>query len=132
MLYARTKLVIVDRHWISEMIYAKVFRGGSQWPDMPRIMSEEWAKNHAIYILCVPYSLDDTCKRHRENLDPNHPYDDAKFTELLIEYQDFAEEAISIINDMMTYTIEEEGQDLEMFCEEAIDFLFWRQTRGVI
>lgn len=46
--------VIMDRLWISEAIYAKVFRDGSPWPLMGRYFERLLYKVGGFYIYCRP------------------------------------------------------------------------------
>ena len=48
---ARTRLVVIDRLWMSEAIYADVYRGGSPWPHMGRTMDRIIRKVGGVYIL---------------------------------------------------------------------------------
>jgi hypothetical protein len=48
---SRTQLVVIDRLWMSEAIYADVYRGGSPWPHMGRIMDRIIRKVGGLYIL---------------------------------------------------------------------------------
>ena len=84
---AAEKLVIIDRHWMSESIYANVFRGGSPWPHMGRMMDRVFMKHAAVYIICVHHAIGWAMDFHRKNIDPTHPYDDEKFRELIVRYQ---------------------------------------------
>lgn len=114
-----TRLVVVDRHWISEKIYAKVFRGRSPWPQMGRMMHRVWMKHSAVYVLCLPASIELGIKRHNENLDEKHPYPDDKFAELLNAYLDFAA-SVTYSPFYKEYRIENEGQDMPFFCEQVL------------
>ena len=49
-------LVIIDRLWMSELVYAKVFRGGSRWPFMSRFLDRIILKYSGIYVMCIPES----------------------------------------------------------------------------
>jgi adenylate kinase family enzyme len=46
--------VIIDRWWPSEMIYAKVFRGGSTFPTYARILDRMLIRFGGVYVFCVP------------------------------------------------------------------------------
>jgi len=48
---ARTRLVVIDRLWMSEAIYAEVYRGGSPWPHMGRMIDRIIRKSGGLYIL---------------------------------------------------------------------------------
>lgn len=116
---SQDNLVVVDRHWISEKIYAKVFRGGSPWPMMGQMMDRVWRKHAAIYVMCLPLNYDTGIKRHKENIDASHPYDDVKFQELLAEYYDFAVD-FALRKDVVQYCLETHGQHLDDFCNYVI------------
>jgi thymidylate kinase len=117
---SKSNLVVIDRHWISEMIYAKVFRGGSPWPYMPYVMDALCRFNGVLYILCLPGSIEEAVQRHRDNIDPAHPYDDDKFRELLTEYNDFYIKTGANRLDMLKYTIERNGDDMGRFAADAM------------
>lgn len=48
---ARTRLVVIDRLWMSEAVYAATYRGGSPWPHMGRMMDRIIRKHAGVYIL---------------------------------------------------------------------------------
>lgn len=49
-----TKLVIIDRLWLSEICYANAYRGGSSWPLMWRMMERVIHKVGGIHVVCLP------------------------------------------------------------------------------
>lgn len=130
-------LVIVDRHWISENIYAKVFRSHSPWPHMGRMMHRVWLKHAALYIICVPNTVEEGVARHNANIDRAHPYGDTKFAELISRYRaflfkdcvtgiDYAAEVSRDIKGItnpfyIPYRIEIEGQELPTFTQLVLD-----------
>lgn len=63
---AENNVVVVDRHWISEVLYAHVFRDGSQYPLAARFMDRMFVKMGALYILCVPSDITKQIARHAE------------------------------------------------------------------
>lgn len=84
-LYKKGHLVIIDRLWMSEYVYAKVFRGGSKIPHLGRLLDRIILKYSGIYVVCIPENtreyLDhyDTLKEVREEmystmLDVHHEY----------------------------------------------------------
>jgi hypothetical protein len=79
-------LVVVERHWISECVYASTFRNGSPWPYMGRMMDRVINKHGGIYVLCMPKTIKEGVEMHNRNIDQDHPYDDEKFRELLFRY----------------------------------------------
>lgn len=54
---AKTQLVIIDRLFISEYIYAKVFRGGTKWPEAFRMFNSFCREMNIPIILCVPETI---------------------------------------------------------------------------
>lgn len=48
------RLVVVDRHWITELIYGKVYRNHSHFPIAARAMHRTWLRFGALYVLCCP------------------------------------------------------------------------------
>lgn len=46
--------VIIDRWWPSELIYADIFRGGSKWPMIGRMLDRVAIKHGFIYVGCIP------------------------------------------------------------------------------
>jgi thymidylate kinase len=56
------RLVVIDRHWISENIYAAAYRDGSKQPTIGRSYDRLIQKVAGLYVLCVPYdTLGATC-----------------------------------------------------------------------
>ena len=52
---AERRLVIVDRHWISECIYGTVLRSGPGYSVAgQRALHRQWLHLGALYVLCVP------------------------------------------------------------------------------
>jgi hypothetical protein len=94
---------------------------------MPALMSSILEDAKAIYVLCLPDNIDTALARHKANLDPSHPYDDVKFRILLQEYLDFATDTITMRNDMVIYTIEKDGADLDKAADHILDFLTVRK-----
>jgi thymidylate kinase len=46
--------VVIDRWYMSEFVYAKVYRGGSRWPMMGRLLDRVALKHGITYVWCVP------------------------------------------------------------------------------
>src|SRR5688572_22092161 len=90
----RGKLVILDRNWISECIYAEVFRGGHKWPSVTRRMHRLFEKLSVLTILCLPMTISQGCRMHELNLDEAHPYSSEKFVEVIAGYLELWEGAV--------------------------------------
>jgi thymidylate kinase len=50
---SQKQLVIIDRLWLSECIYAHVFRGGTKWPEMGRMLDRILRRFGTIYVFCI-------------------------------------------------------------------------------
>ena len=48
------RLVIIDRHWVSECIYGTVLRQGPDYGSTARALHRHWLHLGALYVLCVP------------------------------------------------------------------------------
>ncbi len=47
-------VVILDRHWISEVVYGHACRGGSDWPSIGRFMDRILTRCGVTYVRCQP------------------------------------------------------------------------------
>ena len=88
---SKNQLVIIDRLHISEYIYAKVFRGGTPWPEVFKMFNSFCKKFNIPIILCVPDTINrgliwfEQTKQKRPEM-----YEDIK--EIIIEYCKYANE----------------------------------------
>lgn len=53
---SQRQLVVLDRHYISELIYSDVFRIGTQYPDLAGKCFNRLAEMNACYVFCVPFT----------------------------------------------------------------------------
>lgn len=143
-------LAILDRHWITEAIYARVFRGGTQWPPYTFDMDQVFQNMGVLTILCLPNSIEESLRRRRErdekdpeNLEREKPvnggkaYDNTQMIELFSRYIDLwrgnmfceGEDRVADLtrtggvcdrSDFMRYRIESEGQDVRSFARKAV------------
>lgn len=143
-------LAILDRHWVTEAIYARVFRGGTQWPQYTYEMDQEFFHARVLTILCLPNSIRETLERKekRATEDPSElerekpvnggkKYDERQLVELYSRYTElwdgnmFAEgdDRVAYLTrtggvqdraDFMRYRIEVEGQDVADFARVAV------------
>lgn len=54
---SKNQLVIIDRLFISEYIYAKVYRGGTKWPEAFNMFNSFCRYMNIPIILCVPETI---------------------------------------------------------------------------
>ena len=62
----KNKPIILDRWWPSEAIYAKGYRGGSDWPLQGRMCDRIARKFGAVYVYCLPESVQAAVIHHAE------------------------------------------------------------------
>jgi nicotinamide riboside kinase len=55
---SKTRLVVLDRLWMSEEVYAHVYRQGTPWPHQGRFVERVLRKAGAVTIVCVAYDDD--------------------------------------------------------------------------
>lgn len=55
---SRESLVILDRWWPSEGIYAEAYRGGTRWPYMGTLLHRVAQKHGLTYVICLPEDKD--------------------------------------------------------------------------
>ncbi len=55
---AQKRPVILDRWWMSEVIYANVYRGGSKWPLLYRALEKAALRHSIMYVMCIPSDRD--------------------------------------------------------------------------
>jgi len=103
-------LVVIDRLWLSEQVYANVFRGGSKWPLAGRFIDRMLLRFGALNVICLPSAVTVSVENHRKNLDPSHPYDDDKVRELYAGY-DAAWGRLKYRHDYARYSFDKDGQN---------------------
>ena len=138
---SRTRLVVIDRLWLSEDIYARVYRGGSLWPHEGRVLDKIWLKNAAIGVLCLTSAeraIEMAAKRAATYHSPELIKKPGEVAEL---YKDVWHGRPSATNcyandvaargglilrpDWLKYEIEKEGQDLASFSQKLLEKLAW-------
>lgn len=56
---SKEKLVIIDRHWLSEIVYSDVFRDGSSWNGLHQSLMYIIDEAKAINVVCFPENIND-------------------------------------------------------------------------
>ena len=69
---ARHRPVVIDRLWMSEAVYAKVYRGGSPWPEMGRMLDRILQRYGALYIMCVRDDTEEHLRHFAETAKLRH------------------------------------------------------------
>lgn len=143
--YAKTRLVVLDRHWPSEQAYGQVYRGGPAYDLGARCADRVLLGEGCLTILCVPIDVEAQIKRHaalKESRKEHfaeiervaHLYCDLAvganlahpgntYLDQLIRFGDYKDRA-----DVTRYSIEVEGLRMEKWAEGQIRWL--KRLRG--
>ncbi|CAB4182407.1 Tmk Thymidylate kinase [uncultured Caudovirales phage] len=78
------RTVILDRFWISEMIYGGVLRPNNPHGFSWQHFASECRDLDPIYVIC---SCESAIQRHVEHKDPAHPYEDSTYDKIFREYK---------------------------------------------
>lgn len=65
--FARGKLTVIDRHWMSEQIYARVYRDGTMMNGESRGWDRVVQRLCGVYVICAPAPAS-AWQRHRKTL----------------------------------------------------------------
>lgn len=142
---SQDRLVVLDRQWVSEGIYANVYRGGSRWHHGGRMFDRVIQKHAGIYIFCLAIDLGTYSERYEKlktqrfemyenTVDVARQYNalfnghewDIKYPGYVYDcarWQPFSER-----RDAFGYAIEIEGQDKELFGETVLERLYERRS----
>tara|TARA_R110002126_G_scaffold63580_8_gene162916 strand:- start:596 stop:1588 length:993 start_codon:yes stop_codon:yes gene_type:complete len=136
---SRTRLVVIDRLWMSEAIYAEVYRNGSPWPQMGRMIDRIVRKSGGVYILTQSPSNHkekfDKLKTEREEM-----YDDVELVRQRFDQlfqgglsgndRDYAQQlsvfGMRLRNDVLPYRYDIEGKDLDSYIDLVMNVLYSR------
>ena len=116
---AETGPVLLDRFWPSEAIYANVFRGGSKWPMMGRLLDRVALKHGITYVWCLPSDEDAYFKRFDKlKASGREMYDSMQGV-----YQGYIKMFGDLRSrlDMVHYDLDQHGHDLDGYCQWLID-----------
>lgn len=139
---SRERLVVIDRLWMSEAIYAGVYRGGSPWPHMGRTMDRIIRRFCGLYIITQsPEGHDEKfeeLKKSRNEMYDNVEQVRQKFDQLFQggyegHDRDYAQQlsvhGMKYRNDVLAYRYDVEGRDMNLFCDMAASVIAQRQMR---
>jgi hypothetical protein len=73
--------VVLDRHWVSDVVYGTILRGEPSTD--PLVMETRCEELDAVYIHCQRH---DAIAHHAKNKDPDHPYDDDIYARVYASY----------------------------------------------
>lgn len=143
------QLVIIDRLWMSELVYSTVYRNHSDWPHMGRMLDRVIRKHAGMYILCFDESMkshqDRFMKLKAERVEMYHDTTDvwAMYHSLYyggigdLDYgNDYFEdltkkEGLQKRGDVWKYSIDNEGRDIEGFINRFMTCFQLRQGEQI-
>lgn len=143
-LISQGRCVILDRHWPSEVVYGKVFRGGTKWPHEGRMMDRIILKQAGVYVFALG-DPDVIAHRHNEMQQARKEEYSHSIAQVAREYHDlwygqyyakpsnyaelvsarggFAQRA-----DALRYSIERNGSDVPGFAAGVVEKMRARQA----
>jgi thymidylate kinase len=119
------KPCIIDRHWISELIYSKVFRHGTRMPGYGEIVEKFIEAIGGFTILCLSTNLEKHKQRY-ELLKGNRIEMYTDVSEVVTLYNVFYNN-VKTNKNYIKYEIEEEGRNIDEFVNQIRDELNLRQ-----
>jgi len=63
---AQNRLVVLDRLWMSEVVYASVYRGGTPWPHQGRMVDRVLQKACAVQVVCIERNRELLLERYHQ------------------------------------------------------------------
>jgi hypothetical protein len=65
------RVAVIDRWWPDEEVYARVYRGGTRWPQSGRMLDRVFLRYGGVYLVCTPTRSELAGKRgHEDGLYP--------------------------------------------------------------
>lgn len=125
---SQRRLAILDRSWPSELVYAGVYRGGTPWPMMGRMLDRVILKHAGIYIFCL--ADPSTIKARHLKLSKERPelYSADKVDQVAAQFNQLYLQ-LSHRPDVMQYRLDVEGRDMDGFCHRVLTQLDSWQRR---
>ena len=134
---SRGELVVIDRHWISELAYGDCLRNGAREPISLRFFDRLFLRSAAMTMLCVPSDSEKHLAYFKENKDRrNEMYNAESVSKVIRYYQwlagyskeqeheyaltDYAvtlQQSLDQRPDFQVYDFQTEGEDLDAYCE---------------
>jgi thymidylate kinase len=139
---ARTRLVVIDRLWMSEAIYAEVYRNGSPWPHMGRMIDRIIRKVGGLYILTQSpeghREKFEKLKSEREEMYDNVDRVRERYDQLFeggfaghdTDYcQQLSVFGMRLRDDVLPYRYDVEGTNLDVYIDMAMSVLQSRMAK---
>jgi hypothetical protein len=148
------QLVVIDRLWMSELVYSAAFHGGSKFPHMGRLIHRIVQKHAGVYVMCLDADINTNRKRfskmqasrqemyttndvvHMHFNDMYHGIKDCGLDEMDREYTQGRDYMSDIVMTgglkswpmVVRYDLETDGQDMPKFCEHVIQRVIKRRA----
>lgn len=134
--WADTQLVVIDRIWLSELVYGPIYRGGAAYDLGARCLDRLAMRVGAVTVLCAPDDQQYQIQRHADragkglevfhNIEMavntyadlargNLARDGDSYLAQLIRYGDYAER-----QDVVVYDLDRQGHRLPQVCKQII------------
>ncbi len=143
-------LAVLDRLWITEAVYAAVFRGGTTWPQYTYDMAARIKELGGVTVLCLAQNIDECIKAKHERdatdeqsldrervVNNGKSYDNEQLRELHLRFKDLwrgnmwteGPDYASMLTrtggvneelDYLRYVIQEDGVDLDKFAKQVL------------
>lgn len=138
------RLACLDRHWISEFVYAPIFRSGPAYSDDVAAEFDDAIRDApGAYVLCVPRDLRQHVERFRRGRETRDEYPDVeRFERVVVAYRDLADGNIARPGDsifdrfvrysdfaskddrrVIRYDVDVDGRDLARVARKCLDAL---------
>lgn len=107
--------VVIDRLWISELIYGAIYRDGNYSHDYFHLIDQFCRAAKIMTVFCLPYDFDSYFDRYWQLKQERY-----EMYELDERFKQIAYAYVNLYNDMkhrpdiLRYTIEEHGKDLTL------------------
>lgn len=62
-------VAVIDRWWVSEEIYAHVYRNGTKWPQSGRLLDRIFLRFSGLYVVCAPLNAEVAYHRAKDRQD---------------------------------------------------------------
>jgi thymidylate kinase len=116
----KDQLVVLDRWWMSELIYAAEYRGGTPWPNVPFIQDRAFMR-YGVYVLCLPEDLRAYAARYKKLKATR--YEMYESTVGVARRFNRLYQGLHRRPDVVRYNILNEGRDLGKFCAGLLEKL---------
>lgn len=130
------RLVILDRHWISELVYGPIFRGRPAYDEGAAALDRMLMSYGALYVICAPSNVRAQLQRHADrralgkemftniervvqfylNLATGsqiHP--GTSYLDRIVQFGEFA-----VRSDVLRYDLDTNGDDLNGFVDRIL------------